>query len=328
MISIGTIIAMTAMATRFNVDMHLNTSSQLSRHLIGLDSEEGLHGGFHELDEGGTNIAVEYVWAPASGDPRARVYGLIDQLHDEASRIEGLRLVRSPASAKLAIDSGEMAMVLAVEGAHALGEDAWSTTLQALHREGVSILGLAWSFSNIFAGSSGDSGGGLTELGEELLAQAWRQGILIDLSGATKAATMAVCEQSPVPVIASYSNASALMAHHRNLTDEEIRCIADTGGVIGVNLHRGFLGGDEDLFQVIAHIEHITEVAGRDAVGLGSGYDGFIHPAYGLESAADYTELWRQLRKRGWREAQIDMVRGDNFFRAWSEVVAWPHRVE
>ena len=306
------------LGVRVQADLHLDTPTQFHRKGLSFDAPTGLEGGLAQLQAGGTNLAVEVLWPPRNVDPRAHVYGLMERLKVEDNRIDEITLVKTPQRAEREIEAGRIALLLAIEGAHGLGEQNWEATLDDLHRQGLSILGLAWSFSNQFAGSSGDNGGGLTRLGQKLVQYCRKMGILLDLSHASKATVLATCKNSPVPVIASHSNAFAVHEHPRNLSDEEIRCIGETGGVIGLNFHRPFLGGNADIQQLVAHANHIAEIAGHEAVALGSDFDGLIQPAHGLPTSAELPALWTALRKGGWTRAQIDGVQGGNFFRAWS----------
>ena len=143
----------------------------------------------------------------------------------------------------------------------------------------------------------------------------------MDVSHSSRATTLAVCQDSPVPVIASHSDAHTLRAHPRNLTDEEIRCIADTGGVIGLNFHGPFVGSDADLAMVADHADHIAAIGGYEVVALGSDFDGYIRTPSGLEDASCLPALWAELRRRGWTEEQVRGVQGENFMRAWEKVL-------
>ena len=203
-----------------------------------------------------------------------------------------------------------------LEGAHGIAESGLEG-LRRLQGRGLSMLGLTWSFSNDYAGSSGDGGGGLTTKGRELVAEARRLGVLVDVSHASRATTLDVCRGASIPVIASHSGAAALRAVPRNLSDEEIACIAATGGVIGLNLHGPFLGDAPSVKVAADHLEHLREVGGIGVVALGSDYDGIIQPPPDLKTAADLGKLWDELRRRGWTEPMLDAVRGENFLRAW-----------
>ena len=300
-------------------DLHLDTLTQLYTRNIGLDAA-GLQAGLKQLQEGGTNVAVYALWPPRDSDGPARALALLDRFEAEDKRLDGMGLARSPDEARALIASGRIAAVISMEGAHGLAED-WQSSLTALHRRGLSMMGLTWSFSNRFAGSSGDDGGGLTDEGRALVTAAQRMGVLVDLSHASRATTLDVCRGSAAPVIASHSSAAALTMRGRNLSDEEIRCIAATGGVIGVNLHRTFLGLTGDVAAAAAHMDHLRKVGGDGAVALGSDFDGYIKTPAGLDDAGDLPALWAELKRRGWTEAQVNGARGENFLRAWQGAI-------
>jgi len=148
------------------------------------------------------------------------------------------------------------------------------------------------------------------------------RGVVLDVSHASRATTLEVCKDAPAPVIASHSDAHALTAVARNLTDEEIRCIAATGGVIGLNFHAPFVGPGADISRVADHADHLARIGGHGVVALGSDYDGFIKKPKGLEHAGKVPALWAELRRRGWTDAEIRGAQGENFMRAWAAVQA------
>ena len=184
------------------VDLHLDTPTQLLNRSVGLDAEEGLEAGLPQLRAGGTNVAIMVLWPPRNVNHLAHTYALLDAIEGEVSRLDEITLVRTPIAARQAVSAGKTAIILSLEGAHGLGTGDWRVELDQLHRRGLSAIGLTWSFSNRFAGSSGDGGGGLTEEGLELVSEARRRGIVLDVSHSSRATTLAVCQDSPVPVIA------------------------------------------------------------------------------------------------------------------------------
>lgn len=309
-------LPLTATPATMQADLHLDTLTQLYARGVPLDAPTGLEAGLAQLRAGGTNVAVFALWPPRNVAHRERVMALLSKFEAEDARIDGLALARSPAEARALAEAGKVAALLSLEGAHGLGED-WQATLTELHRRGLAMLGLTWSFSNRFAGSSGDDGGGLTDEGRALVARARQLGVLIDVSHASRAATLEVCKGSAIPVVASHSDALTLTANARNLSDEEIRCIAATGGVIGLNFHAPFLGTGADVHKAAAHLEHIASVGGDGVLALGSDYDGYIKVPTGLEDASKLGALWAALRERGWSEQRIQGLRGENFLRAW-----------
>lgn len=305
-------------------DLHLDTPTQLHRRSVGFDAT-GLEAGLAQLRRGGTNLAVEVLWPPREADWPAHVEALLTRLEAEDARLEELTLVRSPAEARRVAARGGVAFAVSLEGAHGLGdvpfEPGGRAALGALHRRGLSLLGLTWSFSNRYAGSSGDGGGGLTEEGKALVAEANRLGVVLDLSHASRATTLDTCRLSTAPLIASHSDAAAVRAHPRNLTDEEIDCIAASGGVIGLNVHATFVGSPAGVKKLADHADHLRERGGVGVVALGSDFDGLITTPPDLPDAGAVPALWAELRSRGWTEGEIEAVKAGNFLRAWQAVI-------
>ncbi len=301
-------------------DLHLDTPTQLHRRNVGLDAT-GLEAGLAQLRAGGTNLAVMALWPPRRTDGEAHVDALLTRMEAEDARLDDVVLVRSPDEARSAAAAGRVGIVYALEGTHGIDRSG-IPGLERLHARGLALLGLTWTFDTRFAGSSGGKGTGLTADGRALVDAANRLGVLLDVSHASRATTLEVCARSRAPVVASHSDAHVLTAHPRNLEDDEIRAIAATGGVIGLNLHRPFLGGTGDLARAAEHATHLKRVGGTGVVALGTDFDGLIVPPRDLPDSGGIAALWPLLTARGWSAAEIEGVRGANFLRAWQAALA------
>jgi membrane dipeptidase len=298
-------------------DLHLDTPSQLVLGGHPLDAGAPLEAGLPRLHAGGTNLAVMVLWPGKVGvDHRARMFALLDKMEAEIARLDGVVLVRTPAEARAAAAAGRVGVIFALEGAHGLGED-WRADLEALHARGLAMVGLTWSMSNRFAGSSGDGGGGLTEEGEALVAASRARGLLLDVSHASDEATRQVCTDAPAPVVASHSDARTVRVHARNLPDPLVRCIAASGGVIGLNFHAPFVAEQADAAAVARHAVHLRDVGGAGVLALGSDYDGWIRKPQGLPHAGALPTLWAALEAGGLSPGEVQAARGENFLRAW-----------
>lgn len=199
--------------------------------------------------------------------------GAITYSHRVLSEIEAAGSevvhVRSGADLERARRTGAFWFVLGIEGCAPLrGELA---ALHAFHRLGVRVVGLTWNGRNEAADGVGvASPGGLTDFGRALVAEIDRLGMLVDVSHLAARGLAEVIELATNPVFASHSNARALCDHRRNLTDEQLRLVASSGGFIGVNFHPTFLAeGDATVGHVAEQIEHIASVAGIEHVGIG-----------------------------------------------------------
>lgn len=310
------LLPLPASATPIVADLHLDTPTQLVRRDVGLDGD-GLEAGLAELRAGGVNLVVEVLWPPRAGDWEAHVDRLFTKMEAEDARLEGFTLVGTPAQARKVVAAGGIAGTVSLEGTHGIDRSGLDG-LRRLAARGLSMVGLTWSFSNRFAGSSGDGGGGLTEAGRELVAEASRLGLLIDVSHASEATTLETCRLARSPVVASHSNTDAVRPHARNLSDAEIRCIAETGGVIGLNSHAPFVAATPSVAALADHADHLRAIGGLGVVALGSDFDGMITVTPGLPTAAAVPSLWAELARRGWTETELSLVKGENYLRAWA----------
>jgi membrane dipeptidase len=143
---------------------------------------------------------------------------------------------------------------------------------------------------------------------------------VVDVSHASDAAAREVVElaqRARRPVVATHSNARAVADHPRNLPDDLIKAIADTGGVIGANFHGPYLARDRraSLADVVAHIEHLVKVAGLDHVAIGSDFEGGIRPPEGMRDVEGYQELAEALLLKGWARADVAKIFAANALR-------------
>ena len=200
------------------------------------------------------------------------------------------KVCRTAAEIRTAIAAGQVAAIFHIEGVEAI--DADLKALDVLHQAGLRSLGPVWSRDNIFGHgvpfrfpSSGDTGPGLTEAGKALIRRCNELNIMVDLSHLNEKGFWDVAEISTAPLVATHSNAHALCASSRNLTDDQIRAIGKSGGMIGLNFANGFLRADgkwmseNGLDTMMRHLDHLMKLAGEDHVGLGSDFDGARIPA-------------------------------------------------
>src|SRR5207248_2139151 len=221
-----------------------------------------------------------------------------------------------------AVAAGRIALVLALEGCEAVGTDV--EMLRTFARLGVRMASFTHFGRTALAdGSAEDSAGSrLTAAGVEAVALLEELGVLIDVSHLSAAGTDHVLSLATRPVVASHSSAHAVCAHHRNLTDERLKGVAATGGVVGVNFFYGFIDPDDPSIERLGdHIEHVAGVAGIDHVGLGPDFvkevfEQLTPPATpidfeglvgtrtidGLDGPAGLPLVTAELLRRGWPE--------------------------
>lgn len=121
------------------------------------------------------------------------------------------------------------------------------------------------------------------------------------------------------PLIATHTGVAGVRPHWRNLTDAQVKAVADTGGVVGIIYAQEFIqrpDGPADAAMIVDHLEHVIRVAGEDVPAIGSDYDGMIVPPPDLAGADSYPKLVQHMLDRGWGVERIRKVLGGNFLRA------------
>jgi membrane dipeptidase len=221
--------------------------------------------------------------------------------------------------------AGTIAAVMHIEGAEAIDPDFLA--LDVLYAAGLRSLGPVWSRPTIWGEgvpfrypSTGDIGAGLTEDGKRLVRRCDEMGIMIDMSHLNEKGFWDVAEISTKPLVATHSNAHAICPHARNLTDAQLKAIGASGGMAGLNFAAGFLRADGQmradvpLATMLAHLDHMIEMAGEDHVGLGSDFDGAVIPE-GIGSTAGLPALREAMRGHGYGAALIEKLCHGNWLR-------------
>lgn len=194
------------------------------------------------------------------------------------------------------IDSGRIALLIAIEGAEPVGSSV--SMFATLHRLGVRMASLTWNRRTMLADGIAESGTGgrLSSLGVDAVAEMERLGIVVDISHLSAAGVDHLAEISTRPFVASHSSCRALCDHPRNLTDSQIRLVASSGGFVAVNAFGAFVSDTAPTIDgLVDHIAHAAAVAGEDRVAIGAD---FIHdlivtvdPILSRQLLVDPTEL-------------------------------------
>jgi membrane dipeptidase len=216
---------------------------------------------------------------------------------------------------------GRVRTWLSFEGAAPLALDEDSVPRWVAR--GVRVFGLVHTSDNALATSSGEpepSTKGLTQAGRDIVQKVFAAGGLVDVSHASDPSTdeiLRLAKLAGQPVVATHSNARTLAPHPRNLTDAQIRGIAATGGVVGVNFHSRFLvaRGRARLSDVVRHVAYLVHIAGVDHVAIGSDFEGDIDPPRELSDVTGFPRLAAALAGAGMTRDAIAKVFGENALR-------------
>ncbi|MEI8177936.1 dipeptidase [Aestuariivirga sp.] len=260
--------------------------------------------------------------------------GMASILFRIEERSEGrFKVCRSVAELRNAVAEGKIAAIFHIEGAEAI--DPELTSLDVLHQAGLRSLGLVWSRDNAFGHgvpfkfpSSPDTGPGLTEAGKALVRRCNELKIMVDVSHLNEKGFWDVARHSTAPIVATHSNAHALSASSRNLTDDQVKIIGKTGGMVGLNFANGFLRADgrwqseNGLDTMLRHLDHLMKLAGEDHVGLGSDFDGARIPSQ-IGDVTGLPRLAEAMTAHGYGEDLARKLCSENWMkvleRSWGE---------
>ncbi len=307
-------------------------------------------------------VAASYA---KSGHAAHRALEMIGTVrHDIAGRHPGtFQLVTRADDVAAARKAGRIAALMGIEGGHAIEDDP--RLLRTFYDLGVRYMTLTHSNNNNWADSSGEppKHNGLTELGRKVVAEMNRLGMMVDVSHVSDKTFADVLEISPVPVLASHSSCRALANIPRNMSDDMIRALAKKGGVVQINFGCEFLNqksADSSTFSnaalrrraaelkkagrtaelkdlrasivpaqlsdIVAHIQHVRDIAGVAAVGIGSDFDGVECLPKGMEDVSKFPALTRALLEKGFTASDLAQIYGGNVLRVMREAERYAQR--
>ena len=206
--------------------------------------------------------------------------------------------------------------LLAIEGAHALDGDP--ANVEVVADAGFRMMSPSHFFDNAFGGSAhGLEKGGLTDAGREMVRRMEARGMLVDVAHASAATIDDVLTMAARPVVASHTGVRGVADNARNLSDEHLRGIAATGGLIGIGFWPTACGGD-DVASIARSVAYAVNVAGVDHVGLGSDFDGAVQVPIDATGLVRITDA---LLDAGLDEVAVATVMGGNARRLLGEVL-------
>jgi membrane dipeptidase len=266
---------------------------------------------------------------------------LVASLCEDIAESPSCVLCRTTGDIRKAKEAGKIGLILGMEGAEPLGTDI--QLLRIFYELGLRVLGFTHALRTYLADGAffsirkAGQLGGLTDIGAKFLEEAENLGIVVDVSHLNDPSFWDVIKFARAPVIASHSNCRALRDHLRNLTDDQIKAVADGGGVVGVNACSVFVD-PPDLEHLVNHIEHIIKVGGIEHAGLGPDFADYllaymtdvdkaslpldgVMPVRGLPGDEAFPKFAEELAKRGYNSAEIDLIMGENFGRVFKEIL-------
>lgn len=310
----------------FVVDAHCDTALRLAAGET-LTPSSGAASGHVDLPRmraGGVNLQLFALWVDAERGQRGLLRRFVDMLDAVTSEVwrlsDDLHLVLAAEDIDTVAEQGKIGVMLSIEDGAAL--EGSLASLRAAYNLGVRALGLTWNGRNELAegvGAAVGVGNGLTAFGRDVVREMNRLGMVVDVSHLSEKAFWDVLEVTTAPIIASHSNARAVCDHVRNLSDEQIKALAQHGGVMGINFCPPFLrtDGAASIDDIVRHIDYIVNLVGPYHVGLGSDFDGISSTPIGAEDVSCLPRITEALTERGYDDDHVRAIIGNNFLRVF-----------
>ena len=284
------------------------------------------------LAHGGIQGGIFVVWPDPPHDlrPYQRTLEIFEnvKLELEANR-EHIQLLKRYEDIAAGIQGGKLLVMIGFEGLSSIGDDL--ELLEFYYQFGGRCASLTWNEENLLAtGCNGAEDRGLTAIGRRAVRKLEQLGMILDLSHANDRTFWDLARVVEKPVIASHSNCRSICANQRNLTDEQLKFIGSTGGLVGVNALGKFIHAEpqrRSLQTLVDHVEHIAGQIGIEHVACGFDFCDFLtgefhaKGARGLEDASKAPMFIDELTARGFKKKDIDRIAFQNFFDLFKQIL-------
>lgn len=228
----------------------------------------------------------------------------------------GWEIACGPESYARIADPDTRSLILHVEGLNVFegGPEDWGR-LERWYKKGWRSCGFVWNKENSLGGGTESESTGLTDLGNEVLTWCEERNMVVDCAHMNDQTFNDIADRTTRPLFVSHANARVLCDSPRNLNDEQLKRVADSGGLVGVFCSAKFLhaSGTATASVVADHIDHMRDVMGIDHVGIGTDFGGILSATPSdMSSIEEIDVLWDELRKRGYSEEDIEKVAHKN----------------
>lgn len=252
-----------------------------------------------------------------------RVNKMLDKFYTEyENNRDSITLIENRDDIEKLFNEHKVGILLTIENGSALSGDL--SNIQRLYDRKIRVMSLTWNDDN-FLGSGAFSKNdlGLTKAGYECVKIMNKIGMIIDVSHLSRKSFYNVFDTTINGVIATHSCADKLCNSPRNLTDDQIKLIAKSKGIIGVCFYREFLSNENivTIDDILNHIEYISNLVGTEFVALGSDFDGMekCDIPYGLNGIKNIRKIAEKLELRGFSKDEIYNIMGGNYIRVLKE---------
>ena len=278
----------------------------------------------HKMIEGHLDASIMVAYLKQEGRDDASLLAATkkaDRILDEIEQMvakspDFIGIAKTPADLYQNKQDGRKSIMLGIENGYAIGKDL--SNVERFRRRGVVYMTLCHNGDNDICDSAkgNNEHGGVSAFGEKVIQEMNRVGMMVDLSHASEKSFYDAIDISCLPIVCSHSSSRLLCDHPRNLTDDQMRRLAQSGGVAQVTFYDGFLKkeGGATIIDAINHLNHMVDVMGIEHVGIGTDFDG-DGGVTGLASASELINFTRQLLQQRYSNHDIELIWGANFLR-------------
>lgn len=261
---------------------------------------------------------------PEGMSPRQYADSIFDQIEAiVAHENDYVALARTPQQLYENKAMGKKSIMLGIENGLAIEDDI--RNIAHFAQRGIVYITLCHNGDNAICDSARgtQTHGGVSAFGEQVIGEMNRLGVMVDLSHGAETSFFDALSISQTPIVCSHSNCKALCDVPRNLTDAQLKALAQAGGVAQITLYHGFLRkeGEADIRDAMAHLNHAIDVMGIDHVGLGTDFDG-DGGIKGLADASELINFTTALLRQRFSKADIKKIWGENWLRVIRQVQA------
>ena len=305
------------------LDTHCDTPMFFPKNVDFSTRDQQLLVDLHKMTEGHQDATIMVAYLPQPTDnPTVFADNIFDKIETIiAQNSSYINIARTPADLWMNKHRGLKSIMLGIENGIAL--DGKLENLQHFAERGIVYMTLCHNGDNDICDSArgNHTHNGVSAFGRQVISEMNRLGIMVDLSHAGEKSFYDALELSTQPIVCSHSSCRALCDHPRNLTDQQMRALAQKGGVMQVTLYNGFLvkDGEATIEDAMRHLQHAIQVMGIDHVGLGTDFDG-DGGIRGLANSSELIHFTRQLMARHFNEDDIQKIWGGNFLRVMQQV--------
>lgn len=217
----------------------------------------------------------------------------------------------------------QFGLILHIEGLNVFPDDGWEM-LEKWYELGLRSIAPVWNLANPFGGGTKDFKTGLTDLGIKLIEFTTDKNMLFDFAHMNETTFYQAAELFPGPILVSHANCASVFPSPRNLTDNQLRLIADRNGTVGVFFPKTFLTKEKtpSIQDVADQIDHMREVMGIEHISLGTDFGGILSGSpEDLQSVLDLPNLFTELTSREYTSDEIEMIAWKNAQRVLGEML-------